>query len=149
MMKTPRTRAREAAFQILYQLDLEAQATKLPYPIGNALEQMVNNHFSHWDFTDPSHEFAKQLIYGSLRDIADIDGILSTGSKNWKLDRMAAIDRTLLRLGCFEILKCPEIPASVTLNEYIEMAKLFGTAETAGFVNGILDSISKSNPKSV
>ncbi|MCM0605619.1 MAG: transcription antitermination factor NusB [Xanthomonadaceae bacterium] len=148
-MKTPRTRAREAAFQILYHMDLEADATKLPYPIGNALEQLVDTHFKHWDIGDSSHEFAKQLIYGSLREITKIDELLSTGATNWKLSRMAAVDRTLLRLGAFEILFCSDIPPKVTMDEYIEMAKLFGTAETAGFINGILDSISKSNPKSV
>ena len=148
-MKTPRTRSREAAFQILYRLDLEAEATKLPYPVGTALEQLVDGHFKHWDIADPSHEFAKQLIYGALRELAPIDELLSSGSSNWKLSRMAAVDRTLLRLGAYEILYCKDIPASVTINEYIEMAKLFGTAETAGFVNGILDSIAKSHPKSV
>lgn len=146
-MKTPRTRAREAAFQILYRFDLEAEAARLPYPQATALDQSVQAHFDHWDIQEESRDFARNLTYGALREIESIDKILGTQSPNWKLNRMASVDRTLLRLGIYEILYCQDIHANITINEYVEMAKLFGTAETAGFVNGLLDAIAKANPK--
>jgi len=143
-VKLTRSRAREAAFQILYRFDLEGANPELA-----GLEGAVKSHLDHWSFEADTHEFARNLSYGTLREIQKIDELLTKESTNWKLSRMASVDRTLLRLAVYEILFCSDIPASVTMDEYIELAKTFGSAETAGFVNGILDSIAKSHPKSV
>ena len=88
--------------------------------------------------------FSESLVSGVVENREKIDSLLKTHSTNWSLDRMARVDLSLLRLGAFELIFCPEIPASVVINEAIEIGKRFGTKDTPSFVNGILDKVSHS-----
>ena len=83
-------------------------------------------------------EFAQSLIAGVRRNRAELDGLLARTADNWGLDRMAATDRNVLRLGAFEIL-FTDTPDRVAINEAVELAKRFGSSHSAQFVNGILD----------
>ena len=91
--------------------------------------------------TPDETEFAQALVRGTLEDRDDLDGRIETASTNWRIPRMPTVDRNILRLGAFELRHRTDIPASVSMNEAIELAKRFGGAESRAFVNGILDRI--------
>lgn len=125
--------ARETALQVLYQIDLTGDQSDLPRTLA------------HWagEFAVPpsSMDFAQSLVEGTLKYREEIDQQLAQLSQGWRMERMAAVDRNLLRLAAYEILYCPDIPGKVTLNEAIELAKSFGGSDSAKFINGILDRL--------
>ena len=86
-------------------------------------------------------DFFDRLTCGVLQNIEAIDQIIERYSSNWKIRRMACVDRNVLRLAAYELLFCQDIPAKVTINEAIDIGKKFGTHESGAFINGILDSI--------
>jgi N utilization substance protein B len=86
-------------------------------------------------------EFTESLTAGVKEHQAGLDAMISQVAENWRLDRMAAIDRNILRLGAYEMLYCPEVPAKVAINEALELAKRYSTAQSSRFVNGILDRV--------
>jgi N utilization substance protein B len=90
-------------------------------------------------------DFAVNLATGAAEALEGTDALIRALSKNWDFGRLSSVDRALLRLGVFELLHRPEIPAEVTLNECIELAKSYGTDESAGFVNGILDQVRREH----
>ena len=93
-------------------------------------------------------EFADDLINRTLKHLKKLDEIIECRVSNWEINRIALIDRILLRIGICELLYFPDIPPKVTINEYIEIAKEYSTAGSAKFVNGILDAILTSEKKS-
>ena len=95
---------------------------------------------------DVTRAFANQLFEGATRDVASLDEIITKQSENWRFERLAAIDRAILRLAVYE-LRAAETPPKVALNEAVELAKRFSSEEAAGFVNGVLDSVHKSMQK--
>lgn len=92
-------------------------------------------------------EFAEELVHGTQHELEHIDTLLEQYSANWRVARMAAVDRNILRVAVYELLHYPDIPIRVTLNEAIEIGKRFGTEESGAFVNGILDQIAKTLDK--
>jgi N utilization substance protein B len=127
-----RTRARECALQALYQLDTT----------GGDPRQAVRGVLAHFEEADPDTErFADELVRGVQSERAQIDALIQQTSTNWKLDRMARVDRNILRLAVYEILRRADVPLRVTLNEAIELGKKFGSEESSAFVNGVLDRI--------
>jgi len=129
-----RRKARESALQVLYQLD------------GNDMMSAEQALVYYWDSFDGDQEaraFADRLVRGTWGERPTIDDIITRSSKNWRLERMARVDRNILRLAVYELKFCDDIPPRVTINEAIEVAKRFGTAESPAFVNGILDRISQ------
>lgn len=88
-------------------------------------------------------EFAKRLIEGTAKNRETIDEIIKNQAENWQFSRIAYVDRNILRLSIFELLYCPDIPRAVTINEAIELAKTYSTADSPKFINGILDKIKK------
>ena len=86
-------------------------------------------------------EFAKRIVIGVLEHRQEIDRLIEERSENWRLDRMTAIDRNILRIALFELLYCSEIPPKVTINEAIDLGKRYGSEESGSFINGILDRI--------
>lgn len=88
-------------------------------------------------------EFAQRLAFGVHARRDEIDALLAESSANWKLGRMPVVDRNVLRVAAFELLACPDIPGSVTINEAIEVAKRFGGADSGAFVNGVLDALAQ------
>jgi len=136
---TPRQKAREIAFQFLYRYDpLNPTATA-----EHEIEVEFEKHLAHFGNFQHSREFALRLIQTTVRELARIDSLIEKQAHHWKLDRIGAIDKAFLRMGIAELVFFKEVPASVTLNEVIELSKSFGEADTPLFLNGILDPISK------
>jgi N utilization substance protein B len=125
-----RSRAREVAFQVLYQDDLNPRNNPA---VGDELIQRRLR-------ADDLIEFARQLVSGVRRTHVEVDSLLEQTAANWSLKRMAATDRNVLRLGAYEILHC-DTPVRVAVDEAVELAKRFGSAQSAQFVNGILDKL--------
>jgi len=140
---TSRRRGREIALQILYQCDWNTindvdKAVK-EYTTGLAPEAISEN--------DPALEFGRTRLIGVLTHKAEIDAILKKNAKRWRLERMASVDRNILRIGTFELCYCPDIPPKVAINEALELAKKFCSRESSAFVNGILDAVLKEREK--
>ena len=89
----------------------------------------------------PVDDFTHRLVTGVAQNLAQLDTLLKSTKASWRLERMAVVDRNILRLGLFEMNYCDDIPATVTINEMVELAKQFGAAETPPFVNGVLDEL--------
>ena len=130
---TTRREARELALQALYQVDLGAEADP-----GGGLALFWRHFNPGGEEVDP---FARELVEGVLEQRERIDALISAASERWRLPRLSRVDLSLLRLSTFELLACPDIPASVTIDEAVEIARRFGSADSAGFVNGVLDAI--------
>jgi N utilization substance protein B len=91
---------------------------------------------------DPQAQlFARDLVAAASEHGERIDAQIAAASKNWRIDRMSRVDRNILRLGACELMAFPEVPVKVVINEAVELAKRFGTAESSAFVNGVLDRI--------
>ena len=85
--------------------------------------------------------FARDLVAAAIEHAARIDQLIAADSKNWRIDRMSRVDRNILRLGACELVGFRDVPVKVVINEAVELAKRFGTAESSAFVNGVLDRI--------
>lgn len=129
-----RSRAREAALKILYQLDVTKD---LP-------AEGIKIFFRSHRIAVNSKAFVTQLVEGTAAHLPQIDELIAKHAANWSLERMAMVDRNILRLALFEILFFDETPPKVAINEAVELAKRFGSFESGKFVNGILDSIHKA-----
>ena len=128
-----RRRSRELALQVLYQLGIAEQDSEGPI-----------DQFRVRSFRDRERdEFSELLIRGVLAHRKEIDQLLKEHSEHWRLDRMAVIDRAILRMATFELLYCEEIPPKVTLNEAIDLGKRYSSEESGSFINGILDQMQK------
>jgi len=125
--------ARENALKVLYQMDLTGQRP------SEALAAFWEEHGA----TREVRDFAEELVMGVTGGIAGIDELITGHSTNWKLSRMAAVDKNILRVAVYEIMNCRDIPVKVTINEAVEIAKKFGSAESGSFVNGVLDNVAK------
>lgn len=125
-----RSRARQIAFQVLYQDDLNPRNNPA---VGDELIQTRLR-------ADDLVAFARELVAGVRRHRDEVDAILEQTASNWSLKRMAATDRNLLRLGAYELLHS-DTPPRVVVDEAVELAKRFGSAQSAQFVNGILDKV--------
>ncbi len=88
--------------------------------------------------------FARDLVAAATEKSAEIDELIASASKNWRIDRMSRVDRNILRLGACELLAFRDVPTKVVINEAVELAKRFGTAESSAFVNGVLDRIASA-----
>jgi transcription antitermination protein NusB len=126
-----RTRARECAFQMLYQWD-----------IGKESMDLVTEAF--WKVrstTDETRAAAERLARGAQGHAEAIDAAIAGVTTNWKLERIASVDLNILRIGAYELMWEPKTPAAVVLDEAVEMAKRFGEEGSPAFVNGVLDAI--------
>jgi N utilization substance protein B len=131
-----RHQSRERALQILFQYDIHGKP-------GVWLEEFWNQYKA----SDEVRAFAEQLVKGVLEHKKDLDALLGRYATNWKVDRMPIVDRNILRAGLYELLWMDEVPAKVTMDESIELAKTFGDDEAAKFVNGILDKVFTTEAK--
>jgi transcription antitermination protein NusB len=132
-----RRRAREAALQMLYQTEVG----QLPFI------EAAHNHSVMGDdaleIDEESREFAVELARGSWQDKQVIDGYIADATRNWRVERLAVIDRLLLRLAVHELLSHPATPPRVVIDEAIELARVYSGEEAAKFVNGVLDGVFK------
>lgn len=126
-----RRRARELALQTLYQFELAGTPPEEGLPL-------IAEHFQ----ADPADlPFARELAEGAAARLPELDALIARTSEHWSLPRMARVDLAILRLATYELLFHPDIPASVTLNEAIELGKKYGAEETGPFLNGVLDRV--------
>jgi N utilization substance protein B len=136
-----RRRAREFALQILYQLDVQEQLGD-DQAIGlfwRNFASAAEGEGATLDDLGEIQPFAEKLVHGVRDHLAELDAQIQSASRNWRLERMARVDRNLLRLALYELKYASDVPAKVAINEAIEIAKRFGTNESSAFVNGILD----------
>ena len=129
-----RTKARECALQVLYQIDI----TK-----GDAVSCLDDYWRSNEDADASIVEFANSLVMGTVDNLVKLDAVIAAYATNWNIDRMAVVDRNILRLAAYELLFIKEIPPKVSINEAVDIAKKFGDKDSGKFVNGILDKIAK------
>jgi N utilization substance protein B len=137
-----RRKARALALQVLYAQDL-AVISGSGGEGGDKLDQAVATYGERFELdVDPeAREFAQVLVRAASREPAAVDAAITTASRNWRLERMARVDRNILRLAVGELQNVPETPVKVVINEAVELAKRFGTAESPAFVNGVLDRV--------
>jgi len=148
-----RTRSREFALQILYQIDIshtdidEVCEDFWKDRSDLALSTPEKQAIEHDKKDSEVKNYAEALVRGTLNKIEAIDKIIERFAENWEIKRMAYVDRNILRLATFEILYQDEIPLKVAINEAVELAKRYGEADSSKFVNGILDRIAKTECK--
>jgi transcription antitermination protein NusB len=126
-----RTTAREAALQMLYAVEAS----------GSSVDQAIKNFWWELPGDAEGREYADAVVVGVSAELDDLDRRIRAASQNWRLERMTRVDRNVLRIGTWELLKQHEIPRAVILDEAVELAKRFGTEESGAFVNGVLDRI--------
>ena len=136
-----RRRARELVLQSLYDADLagiDAQRA-----LRSLWAALIDDDGTLGENACPRDEsdFASSLACGVRDNAQRIDTLIEEASLNWRLVRMPVVDRNILRLACYELLECHDIPVSVTINEAVELAKRFGGDDSRAFVNGILDRV--------
>jgi N utilization substance protein B len=136
MTKGPRHQAREAALRSLYLWEVGRTQP------AQAVETFFEEHQP--DAPDEVRAFARELVVGTVADVAEIDALIQQHTEHWRLDRLAVLDRLILRLAVWELRHASDTPPAVVLNEALELARTFSTDESVRFVNGVLDSIRKS-----
>ncbi len=154
-----RRRAREVALQVLFAIDLAtlrerhepdrapiqppARQPMTPLPEPSApptAEEAFEAIAGHFEMPGGAREFARALSLAVCEKLTEIDALIGAHSRNWRVDRMAAVDRSILRLATFELCHT-DTPAAVVLNEAVDLARRFGSDPSPAFVNGILDAI--------
>ena len=137
-----RRRAREFALQALYQADLsETSASDALAGLWSTLLEDTGLEGQSADSEEV--EFTRSLVAGVEERSQEVDTLIEAASLNWRLSRMPTVDRNILRLATYELLASADVPASVSINEAVELAKRFGEKESGSFVNGILDRIAQ------
>ena len=129
-----RRKARELALQLLYQLDVQGEDNPQPHLDDFWLRHTVDRE---------ARDFAESLVRGTKSHVAEIDELIARYAENWELDRMAVVDRNILRQAIYELRWASGVPPKVAINEALEVAKKFSTHESSRFINGILDRIHK------
>ena len=139
--KDPRHRAREAALQILYQWDISKR---------DIVKSATTFFELQWPNTDPPADdlraFATALARDTSERLDEIDPLIATTTERWRPERMAILDRLILRMAVCEMLRDTETPPAVVINEALELARTFTTEESVKFINGMLDAIRKKLP---
>lgn len=128
-----RRAAREVALNVLYQIDV----AKIP------LHEALTTALENTDLQDEAAEFTTALVEGTSKYLEPIDENLSKLSVGWELQRQPAVDRNILRMAIFEIMYLDYIPASVSINEAVELAKKYSTDESGKFINGVLGALTR------
>ena len=126
-----RRKAREVALQVLYSLNF----------VNLDVEKALDLFWGNFVAPKEAKEFAALLVEGTWEHKSELDSLISGCSDNWSLSRMSKVDISVLRLAVYEFLYCPDIPPKVTLNEAIDLGKIFGSENSGSFINGILDAL--------
>jgi transcription antitermination protein NusB len=134
---TGRRRAREAALQMLYHVEIGRASAQ------EAVVTYWPSHDAGNEVPEALRQFANALVHGTMERLPEIDAIITAHAQNWRLERMIVIDRIVLRLCVYELLAEAETPARVVINEGIELARTYSGEEAVAFVNGVLDSVRK------
>ena len=146
-----RHRAREAALQMLYQAEIghasAPEAVRTYWPGRDAPPSPDDEHADadpHAAVDEHGRTFANALVSGTMGRAGELDELITSHLKNWRLERTAVIDRLILRLAIYELLTEPETPAKVIINEALELARTFSGEEPVPFINGVLDAVRKT-----
>ena len=129
-----RRRSRELAIKVLFHLEFSRDDPQ------NAFD-LICDYFGASEDIKP---FSKELILGVCAHLDDIDGLIAQASRNWRLERIAKVDRSVLRLAVYELVYRDDIPPKVSINEAVDVGKKFGSEESGAFINGVLDKIYNS-----
>lgn len=135
-MSSSRHQAREAALGALYLWEMGRTEP------GQALETFFAEHAP--DAAPPVREFASELVLGTTAEAASLDALIAKHSEHWRVERLAVIDRLILRMAAWELQHASDTPPAVVLNEALELARTFSTDDSVRFVNGVLDGIRKA-----
>jgi N utilization substance protein B len=122
------------ALQALYQIEIT----------GDTSVNAVESFLRHFEGNAKAKEFARRLVSGVVSQSSAIDETIQQCTENWKLPRLAKVDLVILRMATYELIFCADIPTTVSLDEAIEIAKRFGSADSANFINGVLDQIAQA-----
>lgn len=131
-----RKEARESAMKLLFEINYKLDET----------DEVLNTYFEENKLNDNDKQFINEVVNGAITNLERIDKVIETYSKGWKLNRLAKVDLTVLRLAVFE-LKYTDTPESVVINEAVEISKKYGTEKSGPFINGILASVVKEGKK--
>lgn len=142
--ESPRKRSRAAALQVLFSLEFGARgpgddAITATDPIA-AAQAAFEELGAHFELPEGARAFAKELVLGVARHRSQLDALLTEHARNWRLERMACVDRNVLRLGAYELAH-GDAPVAVVIDEAVELARRFGGERSPGFVNGVLDAV--------
>ena len=132
-----RTKGRECALQILYALDIRK----------GSRQEIIENYWRHKETEPEVKQFAGSLVQGTIDNFKHIDELIAKYADNWRIERMAVIDRNIIRMASYELLFREDIPPKVSINEAVELAKRFGDDDSERFVNGVLDKVNKTEAK--
>ena len=135
-----RRKAREAALQFLFQEDFKAANG----PLEDQLEERFEDFCALYQISRQARDYALELLRGTARDRQRIDDAIGQAASNWRLSRLAATDRNILRLAVLEMMADNDIPDQVAINEAVEIAKRFGSTDSPSFINGVLDAVKGS-----
>lgn len=148
-----RRKAREAALQIVYQAESQGRAVNeavgdvtgdLSRLSAGQLSDAIDAFFEHFSAPDAVREQAAALARGTHAHVAQLDEVISQNATNWKISRMAAVDRNILRLAAYEMQFGVDLSAAIIIDEAIEIAKRFGTEQSGAFVHAVLDGVGKT-----
>ena len=128
-----RRKGRELALQVLYQLDMS----------GESSEQALRSFADSFEHTPGAREFGEALVRGVLDQREQIDASIAEASEHWRLERLSRIDANVIRIAVYEMTTPPGLPPQIAINEAIEVARKFGTTDSAAFVNGVHDAVGK------
>jgi N utilization substance protein B len=128
-----RRKGRELALQALYQLDVTSDAS----------EEALRRFWGQCEASPDAREFAAQIVDGVLQRREEIDRLVEEVSEHWRIERLSRVDLNVIRIAVYELTADTALPPEVAINEAIEVARRFGTKESAGFVNGILDPLAR------
>ena len=128
-----RSSGRESALQMLFAHEAS----------GRTAQQVISLYWRETPGDPDGREYADAVVHGVIGDLALVDETVRKASTNWRLERMARVDRNVLRLGAWELLKIRDVPRAVILDEAVELAKRFGSEESGAFVNGVLDRVAE------
>lgn len=132
-----RRTARELAFKLLFQMELQK----------NGLDEQIEIFFEENEAENKQKEYIIDVVTGTRNKIAEIDKIVAKHLKGWTIGRLSKTDLSILRLAVYEILNRQDIPRNVSINEAVELAKTYGSEESAAFINGVLGQVVKENLK--
>lgn len=138
-----RRKAREAALQFLFQDDFTAE--------GSHQGEEITDRFAQfcllYQISNKARPYAIELLCGIQNRRDELDRIIGENAVNWRLERIAIMDRNLLRVGVYEMVFAEEVPPQVAINEAVEIAKRFGSGDSPGFINGVLDAVKNLQKK--
>jgi len=135
-MSAARRASRQAALQVLYALDVGRRTERSP------TDEMFEAVAAHFELPEGARAFAKELVTGVAGHRHEIDALIAEHATNWRVERMAAVDRNVLRMAVYE-MRYGATPCTVAIDEAVELARRFGSERSSAFVNGVLDAVAR------